>query len=50
MIKIDFKKLSRDYIWFGWVYSGGTWFRVQNIDLQWVIEKRNNGRRVIALK
>ena len=39
MIKIDFKKLSRDYIWFGWVYIGH-WFRVNNPELRYVIEKR----------
>ena len=50
MIKIDFKKLAQDYIWFGWVRFSDGWTRVGNHDLQWVIEKRGINWRVLVIK
>ena len=50
LIKIDFKRLAGDYIWFGWIRFTGGWSRVGNHDLQWVIEKRNTSWRVLYIK
>jgi len=39
MNKIDFKKLARDYIWFGWIQAEGQWYRLSNDELRWTIKQ-----------
>ena len=40
MIKINFKKIMRDYIWFGWIWIGG-WTRLSNHECQHIIIKKS---------